>query len=72
MDLNEKLHNKASMKDMEKAAFKSVDAVYKEMNGHISSLKKDVSRAATKEDFHHLQTNKVDLFLAPACYVHVM
>ena len=58
-DVNEKLEKKAELKDMEKAAYKSVDAVYKSLSAQISSLQKDLGKAATKEDFHHLMTNKV-------------
>jgi hypothetical protein len=57
--MNDKLNAKAEMKDMEKAAYKSIDAVYKNLNGQISSLQKDLRKTATKEDFHHLQSNKV-------------
>ena len=57
--MNEKLSVKAEMKDMEKAAYKSVDAVYKSLNGQMNALQKDLGKAATKEDFHHLLSNKV-------------
>lgn len=59
-DLKEKLQAKADLKDMEKAAYKTVDSVYKNLSGQINSLQKEMGKAATKEDFHHLLSNKAD------------
>jgi hypothetical protein len=61
-DISEKLSVKAELKDMEKAAYKSIDSVYKSLNSQINSLQKDIGKAATKEDFHHLLSNKVHIW----------
>ena len=59
--MTEKLNAKTEFKDMEKAAYKSVDAVYKNLTAQINTMQKDIGKAATKEDFHHILTNKVIL-----------
>jgi hypothetical protein len=57
--MTDKLAVKADLREVERSVPQKVDEVYRSLMGEVKSLQKDISRAATKEEFHVLLASKV-------------
>jgi hypothetical protein len=59
--MNTKLATKADLREVDRAVPQKVDEVYRQLMTHLSSMQKDIGRAATKEEFHVLLATKVSI-----------
>lgn len=62
IDVNEKLNQKADMKEIERFVPQKVDETYRTLLHQLSSLHKDLGRTVTKDEFHQHLSAKVFYF----------